>query len=93
MNAAGFLSLLLLDTDGKTIPANVQRFDELGGAALPSPSPALMLATLMFEALTAKQQDRIRRIVRGLAYSPSPLPDAVALHNALRFHALNGRSK
>jgi hypothetical protein len=93
MDAAGFLSLLLLERDGEAIPANVQRFDEPDGAELPSRSPALMLAMLMFETLPAKKRDRIRQTVRGLAYSQDPFPDAVALNNALRFGALNGRAK
>jgi hypothetical protein len=93
MDAAGFLSLLLLERDGEAIPANVQRFDEPDGAELPSRSPALMLAMLLFDALSAKQRDRIRQTVRGLAYSKDPMPDAVALNNALRIGALNGRAK
>ena len=88
MSAAGFLSLLLLDRDGQTVPANVQRFDEPEGPMLPERTPAFMLMMLIFEGLPKPQRDRIRQIIRGLAYSEHPLPEAVQLHNALRMRAL-----
>lgn len=91
MEAAGFLSLLLLDREGEAIPTNVQRIDEPDGMELPDRSPTLMLAVLIFEALPAKKRERIRRIVRGMAYAQDPLPDAVRLHNVLRTGALNGK--
>ena len=38
MNAAGLLSLLLLDREGETTPANVERIDGSDNAALPAQS-------------------------------------------------------
>lgn len=93
MDAAGFLSLLELDRDNKPIPANVRRFDEPDGPGLPEGSAVMLLAVLMLDAMTEKQRERVRRIVRGMAYGPNPSPHALQLHNALSCYALNGRGK
>jgi hypothetical protein len=87
MEAAGFLSLLLMDRREEAIPANVQRFDEPQGMTLPPRTPAFILLMLIFEGLPKRRRDRIKRLVRGMAYSERPLPEAVQLHNALRVGA------
>jgi hypothetical protein len=88
MDAAGFLSLLLWDREGEPVPPNVQRFDEPDGPTFPSREPVFILAMLIWEGLPAKQRDRITRLVRGMAYSKHPIPEAVQLHNVLRIHSL-----
>lgn len=93
MSAAGDLSLLLLDREGEAIPAIVTRVAEPNGPEMPPPNAALMLAVLMLEALPAKQRERVRRIVRGMAYSEQPPEAAIQLHNVLRSGALNGRAE
>ncbi len=80
MDAAGFLSLLLLERDGEAIPANVQRFDEPDGASLPDRMPELLLAVLIWSGLPTKQRDRIQYIVRGMAYAEHPDPRAARLN-------------
>jgi hypothetical protein len=87
MDAAGLLSLLLMDRDGEPIPANVERFDGYG-AEQPSKSPELLFALLIWSVLTANQQDRIRRQLRGMVYcSKEPNAYAVQLHNMLEGRA------
>lgn len=86
MDAAGFLSLMLMERSGERIPANVVRFDEPEGAGQPERSPALLLAVLMFSAFSKRQQEQVRRWIRGMAYSNDPDPVAVQLG-----HMLNGR--
>jgi hypothetical protein len=88
MQAAGYLSLLLMDRSEEAIPANVQRFDEPEGMTLPARTPAFILLMLIYDGLPKRQRDRIKRLVRGMAYSDRPLPEAVQLHNALRVAAL-----
>lgn len=91
MDAAGFLTLLIMDRENEPTPANVQRIDEPDGPEFPSKSAALMLAILIFEALTPMQRERIKRTVRGLAYTADPLLEARQLQNVLSRHMLNGR--
>ena len=83
VEAAGLLSLLLLDRDGKPTPDNVQRFDEPAGATLPEKSPALLFALLLWSELPDAKQQRIRQQLRYMAYGAKPDPMAVQLHNLL----------
>jgi len=83
MDAAGFLSLLLLDRDGEAIPTNVQRFDEPEGGTLPSRTPELLLAMLVWSELPAKRKENVRRAIRCMAYADKADPSAVQLNNLL----------
>jgi hypothetical protein len=84
MDAAGFLSLLLLERDGQPIPAKVARFDEPKGPTLPDRSPELLLAMLLWCELSPQKQARIKRAVRCMAYADPPDPCALQLRNMLR---------
>lgn len=88
MDAAGLLSLLLMDRDGEQIPGNVERFDEPNGPSMPPRTPSFILAMLMFETLPATQRKRVRTLVRGMAYAQDAHPEAIQLHNALRLRTL-----
>jgi hypothetical protein len=88
MEAAGLLSMLLLERDGELIPANVQRIDEPEGFALPARSPELLLALLIFATLPEQQQERVRRAIRCAAYNGKADYCAIKLNNAL-----NGRGR
>jgi hypothetical protein len=84
MDAAGLLSLLLLDRDGEPPPENVRRFDNLDVQKEPiAQSPELMLALLAWGALPKKKRDSIRSTVRCEAYGSRAGPAAVGLHNLL----------
>jgi hypothetical protein len=85
MEAAGLLTLLIRDRDGEPIPPNVHRLDEPKGAATyPDQSPALLLALLIWGELPPKKQERIRDLLRCMAYGPKhPDRSAVQLHNLL----------
>jgi hypothetical protein len=86
MDAAGFLSLQLLERDGGKIPANVQRFDEPEGKVIPSQSPELLFALLVWNALPRQKKEGVKATVRVLAYEQNASPAAVQLNNLL-----NGR--
>ena len=90
MDTAGFLTLLLWDREGEPIPSNVQRIDEPGGPTFPSRGPAFLLAMLIWEGLPDERRERIKCLVRGMAYSEHPIPEAVQPHNALKIHAIGG---
>lgn len=83
MDAAGFLSLIMMEQAGETPPTNVCRLDGLE-QDLPERSPELLLALMLWEQLPAPNRDSIRRAVRGMAYGDKPDPCAVRLNNALR---------
>jgi hypothetical protein len=83
MDAAGLLSLLLLDRDGATIPQNVRRFDELDVPEPPKRSPELLLLLFLWNELPAKKRERIKEVIRHATYERSPDPCYVQLHNLL----------
>lgn len=83
MDAAGLLSLMIMERDGEAVPENVERFDEPGGADLPDRSPELLLATFIWQVLTVEQQDRILSPLRCMAYSKLPDPYALQIYNLL----------
>jgi hypothetical protein len=70
MDAAGDLSLLLLDRDGESIPPNVTRLflPAWPEKALPERTPTLLLAALIYEQISQRRRAAIRRIVRQLAF-------------------------
>ena len=84
MGAAGLLSLLLLEREGESIPANVERIDKPQEAL--TRSPELLLALAVFGSLPKRQRDRVQSTIRCLAYGANRNPDAVMLNDAL-----NGR--
>jgi hypothetical protein len=81
--AAGFLSLLLMEREGEAVPANVQRFDEPDGPILPDRSPQLLLALLLWSQLPATKKERVKQTLRCMVYGDNPDPDALRLHNLL----------
>ena len=83
MDAAGFLSLLLLERDGEAIPTNVRRLDEPTGGTLPSRTPELLLAMLVWSELPARGKENIRRAIRCMAYADKADPSAIQLNNLL----------
>ena len=89
MDAAGFLTLMLMDREGKAIPQNVQRFDEPDGPDLPARSPEILFLLLLWSELPAKRRERIRKTIQSAAYDRSPDPCFVQLRNLL---ALGARS-
>ncbi len=82
MEAAGLLSLLLLDREGIDAPPLVVRFDQQE-ALVPEPSAALMLAHLIWAGLPKRPQEAIRSAVRCAAFGQNSAPAAVELHNLL----------
>jgi hypothetical protein len=84
MEAAGDLSLLLLDRDGEPAPENVERIVEPEGVTTPPPSAALLLGIVVLSVLTDKQKQAVRSAVRVMALGDkNPLPEATQLHNLL----------
>ena len=86
MEAAGFLTLMLMDRDGEDIPANVQRMDEPQGETMPERTPELLLALMLWGELSARKRESICQQARCMAYATKPDPAAVQLHNLLRKH-------
>lgn len=82
MEAAGLLSLLILDRDGKAAPANVRRLDELD-ETMPPRSPELLLLLFLWNELPTKKREHIKRTIRCATFEPSPDPCYVQLHNLL----------
>ena len=70
MDAAGDLSLVLLDRDRKPIPSNVTRLLHPAWPAksLPEWTPALLLAALVYEQMNRRKKASIRQVVRQLAF-------------------------
>ena len=87
IEAAGLLSLLLLDRRGETRPNNVERFDRLDETARPERSPELLLLLFLWSELPAKKRERIQRTIRCAAYERSPDRCYVELHNLLNLGA------
>jgi hypothetical protein len=84
MGAAGFLSLQLMERDGEAVPANVRRYDQLEGGAIPSQSPELLLALCIWGTLPPQKKESVKATVRALAYARNASPSAVQLHNLLK---------
>jgi hypothetical protein len=84
MDAAGDLSLLLLDRDGEAAPENVERIVEPEGATVPAPSAALLLGIAVLAVLTDDQKRQVRSTLRVMALGDTnPSPEAIELHNLL----------
>jgi hypothetical protein len=86
MDAAGLLSLLLLDREGESAPENVRRIDNLDETAPPPRSVERMLLLLIFSALPPKKRESIKRLARCAAYGQDADAVAVELHNLLKWH-------
>jgi hypothetical protein len=86
MDAAGLLSLLLLDRESEPAPYNVKRIDNLDETAQPSRSVERMLLLLIFSALPEKKRESIKRLARCAAYGQDADAVAVELHNLLKRH-------
>jgi hypothetical protein len=82
MDAAGLLSLLLMDREGEPAPENVKRFDRLDESRADEFDKA-MLSLLVFSVLTPKQKERIRSAVRCQAYGTDANGSVIRLHNIL----------
>jgi hypothetical protein len=83
IDAAGLLSLMVMERDGETVPDNVERFDRPGNSELPGRSAELLLATFIWQVLTAEQQDRILSSLRHMAYRSYPDQHALQIYNLL----------
>jgi hypothetical protein len=83
MGAAGLLALMLLERDNQPIPANVQRFDMHGEPAMPSQTPELAFALLLWNELPPTKKASFKKSLRDMAYSPRAGASVVQLHNLL----------
>lgn len=83
MDAAGLLSLMIMERDGEAVPENVERFDQPDGAELPKRTADLLFATLIWNVLSVEQQDRIRSTLRTMAYGSPADGYGLQLHNLL----------
>lgn len=83
MDAAGFLSLLLITRDGEAIPANVVRFDEPDGPKLPENTPALMLALALYAAMPKHTRESVESQIRCMAFAQSAGPSVRQLFHLL----------
>lgn len=83
MNAAGLISLSLLDREGEAVPANIARIDRAGDLGPRPLSAELLLARLIFMTLPDDQQSRIRQLLRSMVFERDPDPAAIQLHDML----------
>ena len=86
MGAAGMLTLQLMARDGERAPLNVRRFDrldELDEFELPERSPELLLALFVWDQLPAAKRERVKSVIRCLAYGENACASAVRLDNLL----------
>lgn len=83
MGAAGMLTLQLMARDGERAPLNVRRFDRLDEFELPERSPELLLALFVWDQLPAAKRERVKSVIRCLAYGEKACASAVRLDNLL----------
>jgi hypothetical protein len=83
IDAAGKLSLLLLERDGETVSEKVQLIEEPNGPECPPKSPELLFSILIWGALSAEQRESVKATARRMAYDGQADPCALQLHNML----------
>lgn len=81
MDAAGCLTLMIMDRDGGEIPSNVQRLDGPKGHALPERSLELLFILTVWGVLAPEQKESVEQTLRVMAYSSNADPNALKLYN------------
>jgi high-affinity K+ transport system ATPase subunit B len=92
MDAAGDLTLLLLERDGELIPGNVVRlkYPNWPETRVPEITPALFLALMVYEQLSQRRRQSILRMTRFLAFEGDRA--AAKVQNLLRLSSETRRS-